>query len=153
MSENQQHPRIRVAAIIQQNDSILLVRHQKGNDSYWLLPGGGVEFSESLESALVRELKEEACVEVQVGELKYVMDAISPENDRHLVQCCFTAEIISGTIVLGSDKRVVDIQFVSLEKIASLNIHPPMNQELIDGIHSGFDLLSCYLGNRWLNES
>jgi hypothetical protein len=45
-------PRIRVAAIIQQGNALLMVRHQKAEHSYWLLPGGGVKSGETLEQAL-----------------------------------------------------------------------------------------------------
>ena len=51
-------PRIRVAGLLLQGGSVLLVRHQKGEDTYWLLPGGGVQYGESLEEALNRELLE-----------------------------------------------------------------------------------------------
>ena len=40
--------RVRVAVIICRNNQVLLVEHQKKNKKYWLLPGGGVEFGESL---------------------------------------------------------------------------------------------------------
>ena len=44
--------RIRVAAIIIKNNEILLIAHKKKNNVYWMLPGGGVKYSESLEHAL-----------------------------------------------------------------------------------------------------
>lgn len=71
MSESEQHPRVRVAAIIEQDGSVLMVRHEKGADTYWLLPGGGVDFGESLVTALERELRElmkrAGCIQVTVG--------------------------------------------------------------------------------------
>ena len=152
MSEGQQRPRVRVAAIIQQDKALLLVRHQKGADTYWLLPGGAVQYGETLESALKRELKEEACVDIQVANLAFVTDAISPGGERHLVQCSFEAEITDGDIRLGIDERVVEVKFVPIAEIDSLNIHPPMNAELIDGMLHGFAPKQNYLGNRWLTK-
>lgn len=38
--------RIRVAAAIVEDGKILLVKHRKGDDEYWMLPGGGLEHGE-----------------------------------------------------------------------------------------------------------
>ena len=40
--------RVRVAVLIRKGDQVLLVEHQKNGHKYWLLPGGGVEYGESL---------------------------------------------------------------------------------------------------------
>ena len=57
---------IRVSAIIIEDSKIVLVAHKKNNDIYWLPPGGGVLFGESLHKALKRELKEELNIKVDI---------------------------------------------------------------------------------------
>ena len=47
--------RIRVGSIIIKDEKILLIAHKKNNHIYWLIPGGGVNFGETLEDALKRE--------------------------------------------------------------------------------------------------
>jgi 8-oxo-dGTP pyrophosphatase MutT (NUDIX family) len=49
--------RVAVKAVIVQNGKILLVRDEPGDK--WGFPGGGVDYGESIESALKRELTEE----------------------------------------------------------------------------------------------
>ncbi|MFP4173447.1 MAG: NUDIX domain-containing protein, partial [Candidatus Hydrogenedentota bacterium] len=60
-------PRIRVAAIAVRDGAILLVRHEKHGERYWLLPGGGVDFGETLTEALAREVREETGLAIEVG--------------------------------------------------------------------------------------
>lgn len=60
-----------VAAIVIQNDQVLLARRPPGKHHglLWEFPGGKVESGESPEAALIRELREELNWDVEVGEL------------------------------------------------------------------------------------
>jgi 8-oxo-dGTP pyrophosphatase MutT (NUDIX family) len=49
--------RVAVKAIIQKNGKYLLVRDKR--DTGWSFPGGGVDYGENLQQALVREIAEE----------------------------------------------------------------------------------------------
>ena len=100
---NSNTSRIRVAAVILRDDEILLIRHVRDNETYWLLPGGGVEYGETLSEALKRELMEEASIEIEVGHLIMVNDSIPPDKHRHIVNLHFTAEIIGGEMKLNVD--------------------------------------------------
>jgi len=55
------------AAVLQQDD-ILLIRHREhaGGNTYWLLPGGGIEAGESETECVQREVREETHLEVEV---------------------------------------------------------------------------------------
>lgn len=145
-------PRVRVAAIIVKGDSILLVRHEKGAASYWLLPGGGLEFGESLVDGLCREVREETCLEVRVGDLVLASDSIAPDRSRHVVNLCFTGEVIGGELGLGSDERVAEARFIPLDELQDLRLHPDVRAELSRGIKRGFASGEVYLGKRWTPE-
>lgn len=57
-----------VAGIFEQNGKILICRRKEGKSlaGFWEFPGGKIEASEDPESALIRELKEELNVEVEI---------------------------------------------------------------------------------------
>jgi ADP-ribose pyrophosphatase YjhB (NUDIX family) len=51
---------------------ILLAKHEREGHGYWVLPGGEVEPSESPEEAAVREVREEAGLEIRIERLLFV---------------------------------------------------------------------------------
>ena len=61
--------RIRVGVLICRDGEVLLVRHEKGGRSYWLVPGGGVDAGETMVAAGARELLEETGYTVEIGRL------------------------------------------------------------------------------------
>ena len=149
MSQGSDTPRIRVAAIVLRGDALLLARHQKEQKTYWVLPGGGVEYGESLADALVREVKEETNIEVRAGRLVMANDSIPPDRHRHIVNLYFMAEIVGGVLALGSDKRLVEVRFVPLAEVPDLVFVPDMREELLGAIKHAFAKAPGYLGNVW----
>ena len=70
--------RIAAAAIVIQEEEILLVRYDDRHGSSFLVgPGGGVDSDgESITQALVREVKEESGIEVRPHKLLFVEDLL-----------------------------------------------------------------------------
>ena len=140
-------PRIRVAAIIVRDGMVLLVQHAKNGRTYWMLPGGGVDTGEALDAALRRELREEACVTIDVGELALANDSIEPGGGRHILNLYFTATIAAGEPMLGNDPRIVDIAFLPIEALERIALFPPVAPELLALLQGGRG--PVYIGNRW----
>lgn len=61
---------IRCRAIIQEDNKLLVVRHT-GKD-YYSLPGGHLDFGESIKNCIEREIIEELGVKPEIGKLLYV---------------------------------------------------------------------------------
>jgi 8-oxo-dGTP pyrophosphatase MutT (NUDIX family) len=61
--------RIRYQGAILRGTQLLLIQHQvhATGEAYWLLPGGGAEPGETPVETVAREMREETCLEVQVG--------------------------------------------------------------------------------------
>jgi ADP-ribose pyrophosphatase YjhB (NUDIX family) len=66
--------RVRALLVTSGHDLLVIQRIRPGQDSYWVLPGGGVEAGEDLETALARELREEIAVTAHVHSLVYVLE-------------------------------------------------------------------------------
>jgi len=139
--------RIRVALLIVIGDEILLVRHEKNGHSYWLLPGGGVEYGESLHEAARREAAEETGFDVRVGDLALVWETLPPDRSRHGLNLCFRAEICGGTLQVQVDERLCEAAFVKLDRLGEIEMHPPLHEP----IHAvlGGAVTPLFLGPRW----
>ncbi len=122
--------RVRVAGIIIEDDSLLMVAHKKDDKVYWLLPGGGVDYGESLEESLKREFLEELNVNVSVGTVALVFDSIDPAGSRHIINICFYCSYESGEYRLAEEKRLHDYKFVTKQEVNSFAMYPPVNEDL-----------------------
>ena len=149
MDTQRHQARVRVAAVIVQDGGILLVRHVKGDDTYWLLPGGGVEFGEALHEALAREVREETGLDVDPGDLIALSDSISPGAERHIVNLYFLAERRAGELRPSEDARVAEARFVPVDELAALRLYPDIREALLDAVREGFPRRAPYLGAGW----
>lgn len=62
---------IRYQGAIVKGDKILLIKHKAfgDNPSFWLFPGGGIEEGETEHECVIREMKEETGLDVDVNRL------------------------------------------------------------------------------------
>ncbi len=144
-------PRIRVAAVIVENDQVLLVRHEKEGETYWMLPGGGVNHGETLAEALRRELREELCIAAEIGPLLLVNDSIPEDKHRHIVNLYFAAQITEGRPSVGEDERVVEAAFHPVETLETVVMRPVIHTILRGVIAERDSINDAYLGNLWMD--
>jgi 8-oxo-dGTP diphosphatase len=73
----------------------------------WSIPGGALELGESLQDGLVREMREETGLDVEVGPLVDLFDRVTrDENGRiqfHYVLADYLCHVRGGTLAAGSD--------------------------------------------------
>jgi 8-oxo-dGTP diphosphatase len=150
-------PTIRVGAFLTHESRLLLVQQQRAAEqaapAYWLLPGGGVEFGESLAEALVRELREELGLSVVVDRPIALVESISPDPayPKHVVHVIMAASLPPGTdagAVLSTDPAVRAAGFFGADELGGLSLRPPIAAYLVSFLKelpSGL----AYLGRLW----
>lgn len=89
-----------VGAVIRDGDGRVFLakrgKHARNERGKWEFPGGSVEFNETLPQAVMREVKEEYGIEVEVLELLDVVDHIIPAEQQHWVSPTFVCRVKSG---------------------------------------------------------
>lgn len=98
--------RVRVCGILIDNHKVLLLKHTGiGKKGYlWSPPGGGVDYKETAEEALVREFKEETNIDVLVSRFLFVNEFI--DNDFHAIELFFEVSSLKKEVVLGNDPEL-----------------------------------------------
>src|SRR4029079_17017840 len=101
---------------------VLVVQRSKPPfEGLWSLPGGHVEWGESLRTAAERELLEETGVEAELTVLVDVFDAIRREGDvvkGHYAIVCFAGRWLRGEATAQDDALAV--RWVRLSELAQL---------------------------------
>lgn len=97
-------------AILLDKDNKILLMHRNTKVKQWELPGGKLEKGELPEQTVVRELKEELNIKVQI--IKYIGFQESEENGIILKYHCYQCKIESGTPQLMEEK-FDDIRYFS----------------------------------------
>ena len=88
-----------VAAIIQRDGLVYATQRGYGEwKDWWEFPGGKVEPGESCEAALIREIREELTVEIQVEQRLCTVEYDDPTF--HLVMHCYFCKLASGHLTL-----------------------------------------------------
>jgi ADP-ribose pyrophosphatase YjhB (NUDIX family) len=108
------------------NDSKILLCRLCGpliHAGRWTLPGGGMEFGETLEQAVMREVFEETGLNVTVGRLMSHGSRVW-ENEKetlHSFQFLFTADIQSGTLTHETNGTTDLVEWVEINGITDEN--------------------------------
>ena len=126
------HPVPGVGVAVIRDGQILLVRRGRGAlAGAWAVPGGKVDWGETMREAARREAWEETGIAVEVGEVIWVGDAIGPGDppEWHFTLVDFLAVPVGGELRAGDD--AAEVRWVELEAARDLPLTPTMG-ELLD---------------------
>jgi len=120
--EPPRHPQIAVSASIFRDGDVLLVRRARSpGRGLYSLPGGRVEFGETLEAALEREVREETALTIGIAGFAGWREVVpGPANAGHYVILSFAARWIAGEPVLNDE--LDDAVWVAPEAIGDFKV-------------------------------
>ncbi len=97
-----------VDIIIEIGDKIILI--ERKNPPYgWAIPGGFVDYGESLENAARREAFEETSVTVELYEQFYTYSRPDRDPRHHTITTVFLARALSGTPKADDDAKSLEL--------------------------------------------
>ena len=128
-----------VTAVIQDARGRILLIHRTDNDR-WALPGGTVEIGENVPTTLVREVREETGIDVEViglvgvySDPKHVI-AYDDGEVRQQFAICLRARPISGT--LRGSTESTEVEWLEPSTLPGLNLHPSMSLRIDHALDS-----------------
>ncbi len=132
------------AVIIKEGEIALIKRGNEPSKGKWTIPGGLVELGENLEAAIIRETKEEVCLDVENPQLIDVVDNIDLDEQGkvkyHYIIIDYLVHVKSGNIQAASDAEELRwVPFVEVESYnltASFRIFFRNNKERLKKINS-----------------
>lgn len=120
-------PLLGVSVAAWRDGRVLLVR--RGRSPYqdlWSFPGGLVEIGERLEDAARREVREEAGIEIDIGERIDIAEILRKDADGrtegHYVLVVFAGRHRSGEVVAGDD--AAEARWVDRDELDGLELTP-----------------------------
>lgn len=108
--------RVRVcAAILRPGDEILLVRESRHGIPHMNLPGGSPEFEETLEHAVIREVREETGRDVVPTEIAFVAEHRAERWGESTLEICFYGQVVSSAEQpVRTGENILGIEWVSI---------------------------------------
>lgn len=105
---------------------LLIKRARPPWEGLWAIPGGRVEWGETMEQAVIREVMEETGLQIRPGEVAWVGeildDATPPEWHYGVID--FFATIEGGELAPGADAS--EVQWWPVRKLDELPIAPSL---------------------------
>jgi ADP-ribose pyrophosphatase YjhB (NUDIX family) len=142
------------AVVLYANRALLIQRASGRNVGDWMIPGGFIEAHETIDVAVVRELKEEtgitAEVEGLIGVRNQVYDA---ENSAYFI---FLLQA-SDDRIQKDDLEVADAGFFALGEVEALSQLQPLSRKIVTKALKGEVSLLKYYGHpkhsraRWVS--
>lgn len=143
-------------AVVVVDGRVLVTRNQTPGDppDWYIFPGGGQRPGESLEAALVREVREETGIEVAPGPLLWVREVVLARHldipgdpTEHAIEFMFAARFVADHgDPSEEDAYQVAVEWVEVGQLAALRFYPAEVAPWLASLAAGGGTGPVYLG-------
>jgi len=112
-------PVLTVDIVIRKNNGYVFVkRNHEPFKGWWALPGGLVEFGETVEEAAIREAKEETGLNIKILGIVGIYSDPKRDPRGHYVSVTYLAEAVSGSLKPSDETKEVKVFYRKPTKLA-----------------------------------
>ena len=141
----------RVCAVIIHENKVLVMKDNHAN--YYYLPGGRVQFNETAEKAVLRELKEEINIDAEIVRPLYFNQNFFHEEtlkvDYHEIGVYFLVDV-SKTDILSRGESFMGIEtakgqkfeWMSFDNVKKAYLYPRFIKENIDNLPKTLEIIN-----------
>lgn len=135
---------IRTATVTIKDGKVLLVSSKYDDGEYYLFPGGGVEFGETIEEGAIRETLEETGIKVKIDKLLHINEFIYRNNwNKRSITVFFLATPEESTNnITNNGGKIKQIEWVNISNLNNLDIRPKILSNILIESKDGFDNIS-----------
>ncbi|QJD78184.1 NUDIX domain-containing protein [Spirosoma rhododendri] len=110
---------------------VLLMRYNYGGQDVLALPGGNPDRGEILPETIVREIREELGVSVDVGEMILAGEMLLTERNDDVLHVVFAARNLQGTPALNpAETSALELVWQPIADLPHLNLYPNIGERL-----------------------
>ncbi|MGG5149697.1 MAG: NUDIX hydrolase [Alcaligenes aquatilis] len=110
--------RVGCGAVIMQNDKILLLKRVREPEAeHWGIPGGKVDWLETLEQAVKREIMEEVGLRLDSLELLVNVNQIDANKGEHSVAPVYWVTSFTGQAVVQEPEKHSGMDWFALDQL------------------------------------
>ncbi|MFZ1984649.1 MAG: NUDIX domain-containing protein [Desulfatitalea sp.] len=124
------------ASAVVVNDAGLILLHRRRDNDLWALPGGGMEFGESIAETAVREVHEETGYKVRplyvigvYSDPKHVF-AYDDGEVRQEFSVCIACHVDAGTVRVSDESH--EVAWFTPDQARTLPMHERIRVRLLD---------------------
>lgn len=130
--------KIGVTAFVYNNKKVLIVKRSKKENflpEYCELPGGKIEFGESPEDALKREIEEETNLDIKIIKPYSIFSYTSNNNHKHTIDIQFIVEAVGdiNKIILSDEHE--NFNWIKKNEINNFQFSEQMKNAILKGFN------------------